>query len=70
MKVYSACLILPDGRTFSVRYLLDAEELAALQAVGLVPDHASEVVGMQDAADYVLAQLELQAYAVNGGVFQ
>ena len=70
MKVHSAALLLPDGRSFSVRYLLDADELAGLQAVGLIPDHAFEVVGMQDAADCVIAEMERQAYTARGGLAQ
>ena len=70
MKVYSAALILPDGRAYSVRYLLEPDELAGLQAVGLVPDHAFELVGLQDAADCLLAGLELQAHTALGGPIQ
>ena len=70
MKVYSAALILPDGHSYSVRYLLTAEELAGLQAVGLVPDHACEVVSLQDAADCVLAGLEKRAHTALGGAIQ
>lgn len=70
MKVFSAALILPDGRSFSIRYLLDADELAGLQAVGLIPDHACEVVGLQDAADSLLAALEKQAHTAMGGLTQ
>ena len=70
MKVYSAALILPDGRAYSVRYLLEPEELAGLQAAGLIPTHAFEVVGMQDAADCVLAELEKECHTALGGVIQ
>lgn len=70
MKVFSAALILPDGRSYSVRYLLTTDELAGLQAVGLVPEHAIEVVGLQAAADCVLAGLELQVHTALGGPIQ
>ena len=70
MKVFSAAFVLPDKRTFSVRYLLEPEELAGLQAVGLIPNHAFEVVGMQDAADCLLAGLEKQVHAASGGAIQ
>lgn len=70
MKVYSAALILPDGRAYSVRYLLEPDELAGLQAVGLIPDNCCELVGLQDAADVVLAELEKECHTARGGVIQ
>ena len=70
MKAYSATFTLADGRVFSVRYLLDAEELAGLQAVGLIPHDACQVVGMQEAADNLIAHIEAQSYKAFGGVLQ
>lgn len=70
MNAYSATFTLPDGRVFQVRYLLDAEELAGLQAVGLIPLDACQVVGMQEAADNLVAHIEAQSYRAFGGVLQ
>lgn len=69
MKVYSAAIILPDGRTFSIRYLLAADELAGLQAAGILGE-VSEVVGMQQAADGLVAHWEKQSFIDNGGNLQ
>jgi hypothetical protein len=58
MKVYSATQTGRDGLLYSVRYLLEPGELAGLQAAGIVPADADEVVGMQGAADGLVAMLE------------
>lgn len=70
MKPYSAIHTAADGQAYSVRYLLDDAELAGLQAAGLVPLNAAEVVGMQDAADSLVAGLQKQLYTAMGGVMQ
>lgn len=58
MKPYSAFQATADGRVFSVRYLLDAEELQALQAAGLVPMDAAEIMGLQEVTDTSLLKLK------------
>ena len=68
-KVWSQSIRLPDGRVFAVPYLATAEHIKALQAVGLVGE-VDEVVGMQDAADAEVAQLEKQFHVDAGGVTQ
>ena len=70
MKVYAALLPLPDGSVYSIRYLLEPEELIGLQEAGLVPLDAAEVIGMQDAADRLMAGLQKQFYTDSGGVMQ
>ena len=69
-KVYSSAMIAPDGHLYSVRYLLDPEELAGLQAAGLVMDNCCEVIGMQDAADLIAADFERQCVVEMGGFVQ
>lgn len=69
-RIYSAEMIAPDGRCYSVRYLQTADELAGLQAVGLIPSNVCEVVGMQDAADQLVASLEMQSELMQGGLLQ
>lgn len=59
-----------DGLTYSVRYLLEPDELAGLQAAGLVPRDACEVVGMQAVADGVVAMLERDAVPMGEIAFQ
>ena len=69
MKVYSAMLLTDEG-AWNVRYLLHPEELEGLQAVGLVPMNAAEVVGMQNVADMAVCKLEKQFYTATGGKIQ
>lgn len=69
-RVYSSAMQAPDGRLYSVRYLLDPEELAGLQAAGLVMDNVCEVIGLQDAADIIAADFERQAVLCAGGYTQ
>lgn len=57
MKVYSAIQTGADCQQYSVRCLLTPEELAGLQAAGIIRE-AEEVVGMQDVADGFVALLE------------
>jgi hypothetical protein len=70
MKVFSFLAQGRSGAYYSVRLLLDDAELAALQAEGLVPAHTAEVVGMQTAADVLVAQFEREALVAGGGVVQ
>lgn len=70
MKVWSYLARGRSGAWYSVRLLLDEEELRAMQAEGLVPAHAAEVVGMQTAADTVVAQFEREALVAGGGRVQ
>ena len=59
MKAYSSDQVAADGRCFAVRYLLDPEELHAMQAAGLVPANAVEIVGLQEVVDGLMAGFEL-----------
>ena len=68
-RVWSQLIRLPDGRVFEVPYLATAEHIKALQDVGLVGE-VDEVVGMQEAADAELAQLEKQFHVDAGGMTQ
>lgn len=58
-----------DGKLYSVRYLLTREELAGLQAADLLGD-VDEVIGMQEAADSVVAAFERDAVVACGGAIQ
>mgnify|MGYP001548575111 FL=1 len=65
-KVYSSKMIAPDGCAYSIRYLRDPDERAGLQSAGLVMDNCCEVIGMQDAADLIAADFEVQAETASG----
>ena len=69
MKVWSEIKEGRDGLTYSVRYLLDAEELNGLQSAGLIGP-VDEVIGMQEAADIVMADFEKQQFEACGGTIQ
>ena len=69
MKVYAASAVGLDGAPYSVRLLLEPEELAGLQAAGIIGE-VQEVVGMQDAADSLVAGLQKQFYTASGGLPQ
>ncbi len=69
MKVWSINQAGRDGKLYSVRYLLTLEELAGLQAAGLIGD-VDEVIGMQEAADSVVAMFERDAAVACGGATQ
>lgn len=69
-KVYSSTMIAPAGHAYSVRYLLDPEELAGLQAAGLIADNTCEVVGLQEYADIIAADFERQTAMAMGGYLQ
>ena len=58
-----------DGQQYSVRYLHDDDELTALQAAGIIGS-VYQVVGMQDVADLLVADMEMQLYTASGGVVQ
>lgn len=59
-----------DGLEYSVRYLLDSEEIKGLQGAGLISMDIAEVIGMQRVADTILADFEKQLYTAAGGVVQ
>ena len=69
MKVWSINQTGRDGKLYSVRYLLAPEEVAGLQAAGLLGD-VDEVIGMQEAADSVVAAFERDAVVACGGAIQ
>lgn len=58
-----------DGRMYGVRYLLSREEKDWLQRKGVIGEVA-EVVGMQAAADALVASLERDALLYEGGMVQ
>ena len=70
MKAYSSNQTTSDGRTFSVRYLLTDEELQAMQAAGLVPMDAAEIVSLQSVVDSLIACFERDCFRAAGGVVQ
>ena len=70
MKAYSTTATGADGLVYSVRYLLDAEELQALQAAGLVPMNADEIVSLQSVVDGLVASFERDCYRAAGGITQ
>lgn len=69
-RVYSAAMLAPNGKLYSVRYLLDEAELAGLRSAGLVPENTCEVIDMQDAADIIAADFEMQTQIAGGGRLQ
>lgn len=69
MLVFSEVRTGQDGAQYSVRHLLTRQELAGLQAAGVVGD-VFEVVGMQSVADAVVARFELEAVIASGGRVQ
>ena len=69
MKVWAEEKAGNDGLIYSIRYLLDSEEVCGLQSAGIIGP-VSEIVGMQDAADCLVAGFEKQFYTASGGVVQ
>lgn len=69
MQVFSRSETGRDGLPYSVRYLLTREELAGLQAAGLVGE-VDEVVSLQDVAAGVIASMERDLLVARGGVVQ
>lgn len=68
-RIWSETKTGTDGRQYDVRYMLTRQELEHMQKVGLVGD-VGEIVGMQTAADAMVAQLEREAMLVEGGRVQ
>ena len=70
MKVYSTFMASPvNGLVYGVRLLLTDEELAALRKAEIL-GNVAEVIGMQHAADLMVAELELECHTATGGVIQ
>lgn len=69
MKVYAASVTGNDGLAYSMRLLLEPEELAGLQEAGILGE-VGEVIGMQHAADLLVAGLEKEFYTATGGQIQ
>lgn len=69
MIVWGAIKRGTDGKDYGVRYLLTREELAGLQAAGLVGE-VDEIVGMRTVADAIVAMYEREAVLACGGVMQ
>lgn len=70
MKAYASIQTAANGVVYSVRYLLTNAELEGLQAAGLVPMNASEVVGLQPLVDGLVASFERDCYRAAGGITQ
>ena len=70
MKPYSGLVVGKDGIPYPVRFLLTDDEFATLSAVGALPPHTCEIIGMQDAVNQTTARFEVQAYLAQGGVLQ
>lgn len=58
-----------DGKQYGVRYLLTREELAGLQAAGLVGE-VEQIEGLQSVADGIVAMYEREAVLAGGGSVQ
>lgn len=69
LKVWSEPKKGKDGNEYSVRYLLTDAERIGLQRVGLLGE-VNEVVGMQTAADALVAAYECETHTTNGGLIQ
>ena len=65
MKPYGEFKTGADGKLYAVRYLLTPEELAGLQKAGIIGD-VVEIVGLQSAAETVVAMLERDFLAAAG----
>lgn len=70
MKVWSEEKMGTDGKVYSIRYLLDSDEVNGLQQAGIVSADVFEVIGMQRIADVIVADFEKQAYVESGGIVQ
>lgn len=66
-KVWSYDARGKDGNTYSVRAMLTEGELHGLQAAGIIPESAGEVIGMQTCAALIAAGYELEAHLHYGG---
>jgi hypothetical protein len=66
MIVYSYQAIGADGNQYSVRLMLTPDELRGLQRAMLVPLNVCEVIGLQDAADGLVATLERDLLVAHG----
>ena len=69
MKVWTETKTGNDGLKYSVRYLLEDDELSGLQNAGVIGS-VYQIVGMQEAADSVIAGFEKQIYTSFGGQVQ
>lgn len=70
MKPYSGLVVGKDGQPYSVRFLLTDDEFTILSAVGALPAHTCEIIGMQDVVNQTTARFEMQAHLANGGALQ
>lgn len=70
MKPYSGTVTGKDGQPYSVRFLLTDDEFTTLSAVGALPAHTCEIIGMQDAVNQTTARFEMQSYLAQGGSLQ
>lgn len=69
MRAYTETRRGADGREYSVRYLLEPQELAGLQAAGLIGE-VCELMAVCDADELLTAAYEQIAYQIEGGVVQ
>jgi len=65
MIVFGAIQTGADGKQYGVRYLLTREELAGLQAAGLVGE-VDQIEGLQSVADGIVAMYERDAVLALG----
>lgn len=70
MKPYSGLVTGKDGQPYSVRFLLTDDEFTTLSAVGALPPHTCEIIGMQDAVNQTTARFEMQSYLAQVGALQ
>jgi hypothetical protein len=69
VKVWNELKTGTNGRLYGVRYLLEPQELQGLQSAGIIGE-VSEIVGMQQVADTVIADYERQTFTACGGLVQ
>lgn len=70
LKAYCYNATASSGLIYSVRLLATEQELRGWQMAGLVPPDCLELVGMQEAANTLVAQFEVQAFVQAGGALQ
>jgi hypothetical protein len=71
LKVWSFNARGLDGCDYSVRLLATDAELEGWQRGSLVPSrHITQVIGMQPAADALIARIEYDSHTASGGKIQ
>lgn len=67
MKAYNTNKTGSDGLIYSVRLLLEPDELEGLQRAGVIGS-ATEIVELQDVVDSLIANFEKQIFITVGGI--